>query len=189
LKSEQQNATMEETEKLWNMFGCFKKQNEPAAEKERRLNEAVAALQNGDVKGGTQTITLLALEGYPEAEYTLGDINEFGFRNLPEAAKWYEYAAEHGHAKAQRALADFLMAGKVGAPDPERAFKWYTKAAAQGVPEAQFVLGEFYRAGNFIPKDLDQAVHWYEQAKKNGFEHAETRLQLIRDGMNGSRHS
>ena len=163
------------------MFGFFGKSKCSEDDNAQQLKNAFNTLEKGDIKRGMDMIMKLAVKGYPEAEYCLGDIYEFQIKNLQEAAKWYQFAAEHGHLKAQRCIANFLMAWVGGPCDRKKAFLWYTKLAEQGVSEAQFVLGEFYRNGSDIPKDLDKAIYWYGLAKKNGFGHAEMRLKQIKE--------
>lgn len=159
------------------MFG-FKKSPQ------RRLEEALKKLESGDVKKALSELSDLAGNKYPEAEFWLGNINEFGFKNLPEAVKWYRCAAEHGHAKSQWCLANMYMTGTGTELNPKEAIRLYHAAAEQQVPEAQFALGEFYRAGQYVKKCPSTALIWYQKAAKAGYEHAETRIQQFwRNGV------
>ncbi len=61
-------------------------------------------------------------------------------RDVDEAVRWYEKAAEQGMPEAQTALGDLHAVG-VGLPaDPEAAASWYEKAASQGHEAAQAKL-------------------------------------------------
>lgn len=143
-----------------------------------RLSKAMNALKKGEISG-MDTIFDLALEGYPIAEYMLGDYLEFEMENYPEALKWYSQAANHGYAIGQKCFADMLMAGKGTECDRNEAFTWYSRAADQGIAEAQFVLGEFYRLGTDVERDIKKAEYWYTQAKENGLKLAEYRLNKL----------
>ena len=58
-----------------------------------------------------------------------------------EALKWYEKAAEQGHASAQLNISMFYFTGKGTNQDLNDALKWYKKAVAQGRAGAQYNLG------------------------------------------------
>ena len=57
--------------------------------KQTRLKEALSTLEKGDTHAAISKLTELASDKYAEAEYWLGDINEFKLGMVPEAAKWY----------------------------------------------------------------------------------------------------
>jgi TPR repeat protein len=54
-----------------------------------------------------------------------------------EAQKWFQAAAERGHAQAQLMLGRYLARGLVNPADPETARRWLERALAQGVAEAR----------------------------------------------------
>jgi len=152
------------------MFGFKKPQ-------QSRLKEALERLQGGKTDRAITELLGLAKEGSAEAEYWLADINEFTLKNLQEAACWYRRAAEHGHAKAQRCMADLYMTGQGIEHNPKEAIRLYHAAAEKQIPEAQFVLGEFYRCGDHVEQNTDVAFHWYQQSARAGYEPAEKRIQ------------
>jgi len=145
--------------------------------KQKRLEKALNSLQNGDSKLAMTELINLAKEEYADAEYWLGDINEFVFKNLEEAALWYRRAAEHGHPKSQWCLANLYMTGKGIEFNPREAVRFYHAAAKAKIPEAQFSLGEFYRSGSHVERDTDAALFWYQQSAQAGYEPAKTRIR------------
>ncbi|MHB8109618.1 MAG: tetratricopeptide repeat protein [Syntrophorhabdaceae bacterium] len=153
---------------------------------ESRLKEALKKLEIGNLKDAINELLRLAMEDYAEAEYWLADIYEFTLKDLQEAVRWYKRAAEHGHAKSKRCLANMYMVGSGTEFNCKEAFRLYHEAADQNIPEAQFVLGEYYRTGypDLIEKNTDRALAWYEQAARAGYEHAKTRIeQFWPDGV------
>ena len=93
-------------------------------------------------------------------------------RDVGEAVKWVQLAAEQGYASAQRALGDLYRTGK-GVPDgmPQdyaEAVKWYRLAAEQGNTSAQYDLGRMYYNGEGVPQDYAEAVKWYRLAAEQG---------------------
>lgn len=107
-----------------------------------------------------------------EAEFRLGDYYESGAvepENLPEAAKWYELAAEGGHVGAQFALGSFYEAGAGVDPSTEKAAYWYEKCALRNQANCQFNLGRLASSGQPEKQDLVAAYKWYYLSAKNGF--------------------
>lgn len=148
--------------------------------KEKQLSKAFKSFEQGRIKEGMDSLFKLALDGYPEAEYWLGDIYEFKIEDYDEAAKWYSFAATHGHAKAQWCLGNMLMAGKGIESNMVTASHWYRKAAENNIPEAQFMMGELLRVGRDIPKNTVEALNWYERSYRNGFTQAKQRIDQMK---------
>ena len=59
----------------------------------------------------------------------------------------YLRAAEAGLPTAQADLADMLIQGEAGPPDPQRALPLLEAAAAANHPLAQYELAQFYEIG------------------------------------------
>ena len=85
---------------------------------------------------------------------------------LTEAVKWLEAAARHGYAKADLALAEISMQGRVNAP-PDQFLSHLTRAAEAGEPRGMTLLGERLMLGDRTPKDVPKAIAWLERAGLN----------------------
>ena len=82
-------------------------------------------------------------------------------KNIPEACKWYEKAANQEHVESQFLLGFYYRFGDVGFPaDIEKGRQWYMKAAKKGHVRAQRRLGDLYRNEN----NYAEAVKWYNKA-------------------------
>lgn len=108
-----------------------------------------------------------AKQGNLEAQYQLASNYEarFFFRN---AIKWYERAAEKGHADAQSSLGYLYYFGRGAKVDQEMAFRWFAKAAQKNDSYAQYCLGVLLRDGEGTPKNLEQAFQWFAKAAGQG---------------------
>jgi len=117
-----------------------------------------AALQNSDAalaigylydtgEGVTQNLN----EANPNANYNLGLIYKYDeniTKDEKKAVKYFEKAAELGHAKAQLELGFLYDTGiDGGKPDLSKAAMWYTKSAEQDNPNAQYNIGDMYLYG------------------------------------------
>jgi hypothetical protein len=85
---------------------------------------------------------------------------------LTEAVKWLEAAARQGDAKADLALAEIYMQGRVNAA-PDRFLSHLTRAAEAGEPRAMTLLGERLMLGDRTSKDVPKAITWLERAGQN----------------------
>ena len=165
------------------MFKFWKSKDTKTTNNKALVDKAIKDLHNGNVESGLEALHKLAEKNDPEAEFTLGDVHEFGLENYEEAFIWYERAAEHGHSKARFCLANMYMAGKGTEVDYQEAVRWYQLAAKDGIPDAQFMMGEFLRVGKVIPQDLAEAKRWYELASRNGTSQAQERLNQMKEGI------
>ncbi|MBQ0822438.1 sel1 repeat family protein [Microvirga sp. HBU67558] len=85
---------------------------------------------------------------------------------LTEAVRWFEAAARQGDAKADLALAEIYLQGRVEAA-PEQFLSHLTRAAEAGQPRAMTLLGERLLLGDRAPKDVPKAIAWLERAGSN----------------------
>jgi TPR repeat protein len=107
-------------------------------------------------------------------------------RNHEEAFKWYELAANQGHAKAQYSVGDAYDSGKGVPRDAEEAVKWHRlaadqSAANQGDAKAQFNIGLAYDSVEGLlqdDQDHHEAIKWYRLAADQGYAEAQFRLGL-----------
>lgn len=145
-------------------------------------NGGLESLLNGGAKPSSETappdpavISKLredAANGDPEAQYKLGVafFNGRGVeKDLPEAARWYESAAEQGHAKAQFNLGLLLLQGEGDIrKDEAGAAKWFRKAAEQGHAKARCKLGRLHLDGTGVAKSNVEAYIWLMLAQQQG---------------------
>ena len=148
----------------------------------------------------TAELFMNAHRGRAEAEYELGLAYETGDgvrKDAFEAMKWYNKAADQGHAGAQKKMKTgelLRSAQNGGAPekyklaqayetgsddmrkDPEEAAKWYRMAAELGHAEAQCRLAQALETGTGIKRDTTEAAEWYRKAADQGHAGAQYRL-------------
>ena len=84
--------------------------------------------------------------------------------NYTEALKWYQKAAEAGHAESQYALGLSYLEGWDVPVDEKRGVDWIRKAAEAGYTDAMYELGGCYHYGKGIRKNQTQADKWYKKA-------------------------
>lgn len=107
----------------------------------------------------------------PEQMYQKGKELKGQATLFAEAFKWYQKAAEHGHADAQYKLGDFYELGAYWLPRNEvesqcwyrKAFDQYRHAAGQGDADAQCKLGVCYWKGKGVQQDYDIGASWYNK--------------------------
>ncbi|WP_299616877.1 protein kinase [Pelagibius sp.] len=105
-------------------------------------------------------------------------------RDLEEAFRWTELAAQQGEARAQSNLGFYYMNGEGVGRDPAQAARWWQAAASQGLPQAQYNLGLLYETGRGVAADPREAAKWYRLAVAQGDRQAKTRLDgLVRRGL------
>lgn len=112
-----------------------------------------------------------AIQGDPEAQYSLGYMYENG-EGVPQdyvkAVEWYSKAADQGDGDGQFNLGVMYKNGEGVSQDYSKAFELYSKAADQGNGDAQYNLGAIYENGKkTIPQDKVRAKEYYKQACLN----------------------
>ena len=102
---------------------------------------------------------------------SIGDLylEKGGKKNVKEAAKWFEIAAEKGNAKAQYELGHLYEDGRIGLwSNYNKAAYWYIKAADQTNNNAQRALARLYRIGKGVKKDYAKAYELWMKARPLG---------------------
>lgn len=146
--------------------------------KAKMFLEKSNSLYNKDKEAGYQAFAEVKplLEFYaekqvPSAQYFLGFMYGYGLgvkQDNAEAVKWWNKAAEQGHAGAQFWLGVMYDFGYGVKEDNEEAVKWYRKAAEQGYAVAQCLLGYMYKNGEGVKLDYKTAYMWYFLADLSG---------------------
>jgi TPR repeat protein len=115
---------------------------------------------------------MAAAKNNPEGEFGLAQLYDAGQggvpRDLAQALKLYQQAADQGLAGAQYTLGFMYESGHGVTKNQAEATKWYTKAAEQGDPLAQFDLAQRYELGVGVKMDHVEALKWYLLAARQG---------------------
>lgn len=143
------------------------------AQAQLRVQDGVAALDNGDTATARAIWAPLAERGDVLAQYNLAVLLATGANaDLQQAQRWFEAAALQSHQGAQLALAD-MLADQGAWPEARR---WYKMAARSGAARAQFALGKILDRGLGGVPDHDQALVWYQAASEQGLAEAQFAL-------------
>ena len=90
-------------------------------------------------------------------------------RDMAEAARFYQSAADQGDAIAQCSLGRMTQRDEGGLKkDDEAAAQLYRRSADQGYAQAQVHLGYCYRNGEGTPRDFAMAAQLYRKAADQG---------------------
>src|SRR5262245_21078259 len=105
----------------------------------------------------------LALEGNQDAQFRMGLCYLRGngvAQDQAEALRWFQKAAEQGHADAQYHLGMNLW----GLNDHVQAAHWWRMASDQGHAKAQARLALAYQSGDGVERDETKAFHLFRTA-------------------------
>ena len=149
-------------------------------------NTAVGRLQSGDASG-VEDLKKAANLGFAPAQFYLAKLYEAGGsgvkKDLTEARRWTQRAAEGGDARAMHNYALFQYAGDGGAQDLSGAATWFHKAAEQGVVDSEYNLARLYAAGKGVPKNTAEAYKWYLIAAAQGDADSRTAADTIKSDL------
>jgi len=103
--------------------------------------------------------------GYAPAEFYLAKLFETGEaglkKDLGEARRWTERAAEAGDRKAMHNLALYYVEGSGGPKNTTTAAQWFRRAADLGLVDSQYNLGRLYEEGFGVSQNPAEAYKWY----------------------------
>lgn len=103
----------------------------------------------------------------PSAQYLVGRNYLKGKsveKNIKEAIKWFEMAANQGHVRSQYQLGKIYLYGQGIKANRKKAYFYLSKAAKQDHLESQYELGNYYLRGNSNQPQYEKAVHWFRRA-------------------------
>lgn len=147
------------------------------------LEDALKALEAGSNPKAVETLTKLANDGNPLAQFRLGDLYYHGHSVVEDenmAIYWWKKSAAGGNAEAMYQIGHAYLFGSTAAKsvaDPDReAAIWYFQAASAGHAEAAYTLGLLFLAGKGVVEDRNEAIRWFRSASSKG--HAEARKAL-----------
>jgi localization factor PodJL len=110
--------------------------------------------------------------GYPPAQLYLAKLFETGeaglTKDLAEARRWTQRAAEAGEAKAMHNLALYYVEGAGGPKNVTTAARWFRRAAELGLVDSQYNLGRLYEEGFGVSQNPAEAYKWYLIAGRAG---------------------
>ncbi len=147
-------------------------------------NLAIGRLQAGDVSG-VADLTKAANLGFAPAQFYLAKLYEQGGsgikKDLVEARRWTERAAEAGDPRAMHNLALYAFNGEGGAKDQAEATRWFKKAAEEGVVDSQYNLARLYENGGYgVQQNKAEAYKWYLIAANEGDKDAKASADTLK---------
>ncbi|WP_455465930.1 tetratricopeptide repeat protein [Bartonella sp. B39] len=156
------------------------KKNLPGVTSQSRENKSVEQALKWFLKG--------AKLGDSEAAFSAAKILSLGTLTRPKddrnARKLMEVAAQNKHTPAQILLAQWLVEGRGGETDFQRAFHLLLSNATNMVPPAQVSLARLYRDGIGTKGDTVMAAAWYMLAKHANLQAPD--LEIMLEGMDDS---
>lgn len=142
----------------------------------RELEDAVAAVNNGDYVTALRLLGTLADQDNALAERFLGIMYIKG-QGLPQdyalGMRWMRIAADKGLADAQNEVGVLYQRGMGVERNAAEAVKWFRLAADQGLAIAQNNLADTYALGLGVPQDFHEAFKWYHIAADQSSSYAE----------------
>jgi uncharacterized protein len=137
-------------------------------------------------KEGVAWLVKAAEAGDAEAAFVLGEASRAGalgqVQNSRTAAKFFEMAADRGHAKAALMIARMLKNGDGVDRAPQQAGMWLKKAAEGGNPQAMLLLSNAFASGDGFPQSDEQSALWLEAAADKHYPPAIQALALATEG-------
>ncbi|MFN3523590.1 MAG: peptidoglycan-binding protein [Phenylobacterium sp.] len=139
--------------------------------------EAVRGLEAGEA-GALEDLKKAANLGHAPAQLYLGKLYEAGRfgvkKDLAEARRWTERAAEGGDRRAMHNVALYYFNGEGGPKNSTTAAQWFRRAAEQGLVDSQYNLARLYEEGLGVSQNPAEAYKWFLIAGRSG--DAESRL-------------
>lgn len=121
-----------------------------------------------DTAAAMKWLGFAAAHGSVPAAYKLGSLYEFNTRNVTEAKRLYQWAAERGNLRAMHSVGVLYSDGVDGKPDWLNATAWFRKAAELGLRDSQYNLGVIYGRGLAGAIDRAESWKWFSLAAKQG---------------------
>lgn len=136
-----------------------------------------------DPEAAVKWLAFAMQKGSAPAAHRLGAMYEAAGRDLSEARRFYEWAAEQGNVRAMHALAMLLSDGASavtgGKPDWNGALRWFQAAAELGYRDSQYNLGVVYARGLGVAADLGEAYKWLALAAAQGDEDSARKRDIV----------
>ncbi|WP_019864991.1 tetratricopeptide repeat protein [Methylovulum miyakonense] len=111
---------------------------------------------------------------------TNGQPEDYEYRTVGLAMRWYRQAADRSYARAQYNVGFTYENNPESLEDFDVAVLWYREAAEQGYAAAQCNLGSMYLYGCGMEQaDDNEAIFWFQKAAEQGHADAQFSLGLI----------
>lgn len=144
---------------------------------------SIRKIETGD-RTGLDGLKRVAAGGYPAAQFYLSKLLESGKggvkRDMVEARRWSERAAQGGDPRAMHNLALYYFKGEGGPRNSTTAAVWFRKAAETGLVDSQFNLAQLYESGLGVSQNAAEAYKWYVIAGRAGDATARSRASALR---------
>jgi localization factor PodJL len=144
---------------------------------------SIRKIETGD-RTGLEGLKRVANGGYPAAQFYLSKLLESGKggvkRDMVEARRWSERAANGGDPRAMHNLALYYFKGEGGPRNSTTAALWFRKAADTGLVDSQFNLAQLYESGLGVSQNAAEAYKWYVIAGRAGDATARGRANALR---------
>ena len=148
--------------------------------------EAVTEIENGSDEG-VEALRRVANLGYAPAQFYLAKLYEQGehglTKDMTEARRWTERAAQGGDRKAMHNLALYYFEGVGGPKNSTTAAQWFRRAAELGLVDSQYNLGRLYEEGFGVSQNAAEAYKWFLIAGEAGDKDAAASAQRVKDGL------
>ena len=153
------------------------------ADMSERYAAAAQAIEDKQ-PGGLAALQKVAGQGYPAAQFYLAKLYENGTggvkKDLSEARRWTERAAEGGDPKAMHNLGIAYIAGTGGPKNSTVAAQWFRRAADLGLLDSQYNLAALYEQGLGVSQNGAEAYKWYLIASSKGDGEARNSAQRVK---------
>ncbi|WP_374656883.1 peptidoglycan-binding protein [Phenylobacterium sp.] len=147
---------------------------------------AVRALEVGQA-GGLEALRKAANLGHSPAQFYLAKLYAEGGaglkKDLAEARRWTERAAEGGNRAAMHNLGIAYADGQGGPENAAIAAQWFRRAADLGLVDSQYNLGVLYEQGRGVGQNAAEAYKWYLIAARSGDEQARKNAGRVRASL------
>ncbi|MDP3489392.1 MAG: peptidoglycan-binding protein [Phenylobacterium sp.] len=148
--------------------------------------EAVRRVEAG-APGGVDEVKRVANLGYAPAQFYLAKLYEGGgagvAKDMAEARRWTERAAQGGDRKAMHNLALYYFEGVGGPKNSTTAAQWFRRAADLGLVDSQYNLGRLYEEGFGVSQNAAEAYKWFMIAGGAGDKDAAASAERIKDAL------
>ncbi len=149
-------------------------------------DDSVRRIEAGEI-GAVNDLKRAANLGFAPAQFYLGRLYDAGAAGVPkdmtEARRWTQRAAQGGDPAAMYNLASYLYAGDGGPKDAAGAAEWFRKAAERGVVNSQYNLAQLYETGHGVAKNLAEAYKWYLVAAAAGDADSKANVQTLKSQL------
>ena len=158
----------------------------PQVDLAQRFSDAAKAVE-AKRPGGLDQLKAVAAQGHAPAQFYLAKLYENGNgglkRDLVEARRWTERAAEGGDPKAMHNLAIAYISGAGGPKNSTTAAQWFRRAADLGLVDSQYNLAALYERGLGVGQNAAESYKWYLVAARTGDGEARASAQRVAAGL------